>query len=239
MDSPQEAVTTAEQRPRDLHVMICMPVHGGVYPATAWAMTRAAVYFAQMPYDGTKKIAVEMCKSSNICEGRTRLVARAFSQGATHILWVDSDMKFREDVIPALLNHGKPIVGLNYPTKEMHSRPTAYQDSNEYVGPLWTKEESEGLAEVSHIGFGCLLVDMSVFDALDLPYFEMKALEPDYVATKTEDVYFCEKAREAGYQIFVDQDLSRQVAHVGDFEYTNFMANEAETVHQALYRELK
>ena len=34
-------------------------------------------------------------------------------------------------------------------------------------------------------------------------------------------------------------DLSRQVAHIGEFEYSNFLAREAEQVKQALYRDLK
>ncbi len=225
-------------KPRNLHVMICSPVLGDMKTGAAWALSNAKAYFAVMEYDGDKKVGWEICKSSNLCEGRTRLVSRAFDQGATHILWWDSDIKARVDVIPALLNHNKPIVALNYPTKDLNSRPTAYKDDEEFVGPLWTREESTGLVEVSHAGMGCMLVECSVYDALDLPYFHFEPMAPDFVKTGGEDVYFCRKAREAGFKIFVDHDLSKSVAHIGDFEYTNFWTNEAETVRQKLYQDL-
>jgi hypothetical protein len=35
-----------------------------------------------------------------------------------------------------------------------------------------------------------------------------------------EDIYFCFKAREAGFDIWLEQDISKQVAHVGTRAYT-------------------
>jgi hypothetical protein len=34
-------------------------------------------------------------------------------------------------------------------------------------------------------------------------------------------VFFCRKAREAGYEVLVDHDLSHQVKHIGTFEYSH------------------
>ncbi len=191
-----------------------------------------------MPYDGEKSIEVTFVGSSLLPEGRARLVSRGYDMEATHILWLDSDMKFPADVVARLLNHNKPVVAANYPRKNMEARPTAYLDSEDYVGPVWTGDKAEGLQQVTYCGMGVMLCDMRVFDALNLPFFAMEPQPPDFVKTVGEDVYFCKKLGDAGIEIFIDHDLSKQVAHIGEFEYTNFLSKEAEVVKQALYKDL-
>ena len=34
-----------------------------------------------------------------------------------------------------------------------------------------------------------------------------------------EDVYFCTMARVHGFEVWVDHDLSKEVTHIGQFEY--------------------
>jgi len=230
--------TAPAEKPRDLNVLICVPAHDRVNPGFAWSLARAMTFFATMPYDGNKKVDVTVVKSSNLAESRTILVSRAFTLGATHILWADTDMKFPEDAIPALLNRSVPVVGVNYPTKDLVPRPTAYADNDDYIGPIWTGDNSEGLVEASHCGMGLLLTDTRVFENMELPYFHFEPQGPDFIHTATEDVYFCRKARELGVKIYIDHDLSKRCAHLGDFEYTNNMAKQAEIVKQEAYREL-
>ena len=53
-----------------------------------------------------------------------------------------------------------------------------------------------------------------------------------------ETVGFCRRLGEAGIPVHIDHDLSKQLAHIGEFEFSNFLAREAEVVKQALYRDL-
>lgn len=195
-------------------------------------------FFAAMPYDGEKKVDVTIIRSSQLTEMRTRLVSRAYELEATHILWLDTDMKFPPDTIPRLLNHNVPVVAVNYPTKDMEARPTAYAENEHYIGPVWTTEKTTGLAEVTHAGMGIMLTDIRVFDLLDPPLFQFEPMPPDFIKQTGEDVYFCRKVREKGIPIFIDHDLSKQVAHIGDFEYTNSFSAKAEETKQQLYKEL-
>lgn len=233
-----EAAPTGDGKPRPLNILICVPCMDAVSSGFAYSLARAMSFFATLPYDGEKKVDVTFVKSSNLAESRTRLVSRAMSLEASHILWLDSDMKFPPDVIPTLLNHNVPVVGVNYPTKEIEARPTAYADNDTYTGPVWTTEKTEGLAEVSHCGMGVMLTDVRVFEALDLPYFHFEPAAPDFVHTTGEDVYFCRKLREKGFTLYIDHDVSKKCAHIGSYEYTAFHAKTAEEVKQALYREL-
>jgi len=126
---------------------------------------------------------------------------------------------------------------VNYPTKELESRPTAYTELDTYVGPAWTQEHHTGLLEVTSCGFGLMLIDMRVFDALgDAPWFQFTPMPPDFVKTETEDVFFCRKVREKGMPIVIDQDLSKLIAHIGDWEYTNKHADMCQATKQAIYR---
>lgn len=243
METAEAAIASLDvskaEKPRDLSILICCPVHDRCTPGFAYSISRAMAFFAAMPYDGKKNVDVTMVKSSNLAEGRTRLVSRAFQLEATHILWVDSDMKFPEDAIPALLNRAVPVIGVNYPTKEIEARPTAYADNDDYVGPVWSGDNAEGIAEVSHCGMGLMLTDVRVFEALELPYFSFEAQAPDFIHTATEDVYFCRKLKEKDIKVYIDHDLSKRCAHVGDFEYTNKFATQAEQTKQTLYRALE
>jgi hypothetical protein len=38
----------------------------------------------------------------------------------------------------------------------------------------------------------------------------------DYIG---EDVWFCRRAAQNGHKTYVDQDLSKQIHHIGTFEY--------------------
>jgi len=44
---------------------------------------------------------------------RQILAETALQQGATHLLWIDSDMKFPADMLMTFLRHDKPIIGIN------------------------------------------------------------------------------------------------------------------------------
>lgn len=231
--------TAPAEKPRDLNILICVPALDSIKTGCAYSIARALAFFAAMPYEGKKNVDVTFVKSSNLAESRTILVSRAFQLEATHILWVDSDMKFPEDAIPALLNHALPVVAVNYPTKDIEARPTAYADGDDYVGPVWSGDNSTGLCEVEHCGMGLMLVDVRVFEAIDLPYFHFEPQAPDFIHTATEDVYFCRKIAEKGIKVYIDHDLSKRCAHIGDFEYTNFLAKQAEQTKQTLYRSLE
>ena len=64
---------------------------------------------------------------------------------------------------------------------------------------------------VDKVGFGAVLIKMSVFDKIQQPYFVMEG-------ELGEDYYFCAKAKKAGFDIWVD--TGSVVAHAGTYFYT-------------------
>ena len=203
----------------DLRIAICTPVRA-LTAGYAWGLAEMVRCFLRAPYEGgSHDCATFIASGSILLEQRQRCVVEATKYDATHILWLDSDMKVPHDTIQALLRHGLPVVGANYGRTNVPSIPTAYRDDDEFTGPVYTREDSTGLEEVAHCGMGCLLTDIRVFDQITLPYF---LFEPARQGAKFrgEDVYFLGKLREKGIPTYIDHDLSKKVAHIGQFEWT-------------------
>ncbi len=226
------------EAPNELRILVCTPVYGDtVKRGYAHSVAQAMAFFAQVKKsDVPKQIDIEMAYSSNLIENRHILVSRAFQLEATHLLFWDSDIRAPADCILKLVNHHLPIVAVNYAKKEPEARPTAYLDTDEYVGPCYTQSQHTGLQAVSSCGFGLMLIEMSVLQKMQTPLFQFTQIGSEGIKTLTEDVFFCHKAREAGFDIVIDHDLSKQIAHLGDWEYLCSHSDIAQQAKQQLYR---
>lgn len=143
---------------------------------------------------------------------RAALVNKAVEKSCTHILWLDTDMRFPKDTLLRLLSHGKHVVAANYSTRQAPIIPIAVDEEKQ---PIF---ESKGLKEARSAPMGVMMTRTDVFLAMPKPYFAIgysKAID-DY---SPEDSFFCELARKHSYAIWIDGELSEQVRHVGTFEY--------------------
>lgn len=177
-----------------------------------------------------RNIGTDNVKTTTLEIGRIRQVTNALRKQCSHILFVDSDMTFPRDTLTRLLTHNVDIVGCTY---SMRRSPR-----------MLTHEGLEGdrnivlrrpRFEVASLGLGCVLVRTSVFKKISRPWFDVKFLEGfdpfDVEFIRSEDRRFCDKAREAGFQVWCDGHLSQEIGHVGTFE---FNLNHAEVPYSTL-----
>lgn len=204
----------------DLKVAVLIPSHSEWKAGFGYSLANMVANFAAAKYEGGKKeIEIINVNGSMLPEVRHRLVAEAMKWGATHALWLDSDMMFPRDTLQCLLRHNVPVVGVNYPRRMKPCIPTGHL-GNQNGGMLWTEPGDKSLVEVKHLGGGVMLVDMRVYDMIDLPFFMFEVTE-NKAGLRGEDVYFCEKVKAEGIPIFCDQELSNFIGHIGEYVYTH------------------
>lgn len=204
----------------DLRIAVCVPGDRGK-PGFIQSLSNMLIHFCLSPYrGGTLEVEMFSCTGSILPDVRHRCVAEAVKWDATHLLFLDDDMHFPRDTLHRLLAHNLPVVGANYVRRVFPPIPTAY--NLERTGKVHTRQDSTGLEEVSHFGTGIMLIDMRVFDTIQLPFFELKS-DKDGVRPKGEDVYFCHKCREAGISLLIDHDLSKEIGHYGELCFLNQM----------------
>jgi hypothetical protein len=143
-------------------------------------------------------------RMSLLPEGRNELVRQALADGADWLFWLDSDMLFPSTALDRLLAHHQHIVGATY----LRRTPPHRLLGAPHPGG-WG---AFGLTEMAVMPFGCMLVRRQVFEDLRTPWFRL-----DYEGAQPvgEDVGFCRRAIDAGYQIYNDDTLTLELGHVG------------------------
>jgi hypothetical protein len=149
-------------------------------------------------------------KSSLVMIGRNQIVEASRLAKATHLLFLDSDLTFPHDTLARLLAHGKDIVGGVYVQRVPPHHPLGMTLEGKH------EAVTQGLRRMKIMPTGCLLLRLDIFDKLQKPWFNTRAEGEKILG---EDYYFCERAREAGFEIWCDGDLSRELAHIGQKAY--------------------
>lgn len=163
-------------------------------------------------------------EEGSILVGQRRSVAQyAVDHDMDWILWIDSDMRFPPEALIRLLTHRKPIVAANYVTRTLPPIPVTHLDDRSNGKRLYTRPEDTGLVEVASTGMGLMLTAVEVFRKTPQPWFGEHWHE-EHQDYSGEDVWFCRSARENGFPVYIDQDLSQHVGHLGEVEFTNRMA---------------
>ena len=155
--------------------------------------------------------------------GRDKLAKMAIDQGFTHILWLDSDMIFNEDLLENLMLSGKSFV-----TGIAHARRAPHVSCifNE-IWPAVDRWEGhdypKGTFKIGGCGFACVLMETKVAEKVytinGTAFFPMKELG--------EDLAFCKRARDAGIELWAEPRV--WLGHIGHItvypEYEDLYAN--------------
>lgn len=162
-----------------------------------------------------ESIGVYTYGSSILPFSRQVLAQMAIEHQCTHTLWIDSDMSFPKDILNRFAGRSEKIIGINAMGRRPPFRTTAQSAPGVNID---TTPESTGLQKVSRIGFGVAWVATEVFTRMKKPWFEFTWVE-EFGCFRGEDYLFCDRAKDLGYEIHIDQDLSKLVHHIGAFNY--------------------
>lgn len=198
-------------------VGICIPARGTMEVGTAFDLAALVNYTNK-----NSKIEVNLYTSMGtlIFDQRNNMVQAALDDKCTHILFIDADMRFPKDSLVRLMSHNKAIVGVNATTRSEPVKPTAktleVNDDHVIWHPVVSKGKT-GVEKIDGIGCGVMLIDAVVFATLEKPWFYFEQLPQGKILG--EDIYFCIKSADIGYQTYVDHDLSLEIKHIGTYQY--------------------
>lgn len=200
-------------------VGICIPSRGDMEIGTAFDLAIMSAYDAKYR-DG--ELGVYTVSGTLIFDQREKLAKAAIEDGCDYILWIDADMRFPKTTIERLLQANKDIVGVNATTRTIPVKPTAknLEINIEEKTNSWFPVNSKGrtgLEQVTAIGCGVMLVKKEVFEKTPGPWFWFYQIPGGKVLG--EDVHFCVAAKDAGFDTWVDHDLTQEIGHVGQYTY--------------------
>lgn len=133
--------------------------------------------------------------------------------GWDYLLWIDADtIPIATACVDMLLEGRLDIVGGFYKLKVDGSERWSFKRSREWChvpNPQTDLACEAGFPRlaVEQMGAGFMLVHRRVYEAMPWPWYryETQPMDAEGVIVKTgEDCWFCDKARAAGFEIFVD-----------------------------------
>lgn len=153
-------------------------------------------------------------KWGNTVNARNEIVEECLKDDFTHLFFMDSDMAFPEFTLQRLLLHDVDIVAGYYLKKiPMFDPVVLLQNNNGSLYKTYLPEETDTLVEVATIGTGCCLIKRKILESFKWPWFEYIPYPDGKHRFQTEDVVFCDKAREKGFKIYCDPTVS--CVHIG------------------------
>jgi len=212
----------SETRPHAV-VAICIPATDHVATYFAYDLARMMSWTAINCPD-TIEMKIIIATGSLIPRQRETLIDTVLKvPEITHILFLDSDMRFPKNLLPRLLTHDVDAVCASYTERSQPFRPVAFATSKDYGQRVWTRPEDTGTVRIAACGFGVMLLQTEMIRKMAKPRF-MVGYNPATADRPEgghmgEDVYFCMKMEAMGVPLLLDHDVTKEVAHIGRFDF--------------------
>ena len=141
--------------------------------------------------------------------GRDKLAKKAIDEGFSHVLWLDDDMVFKEDLLDDLMFCGKPFVtGLAVGRRAPHCS-CVFKEIYPKVERWTFTEYPSSPFRIYGCGFACVLIETKVLEKVWVThgtcFFPTRELG--------EDVAFCKRAMDLHFEIWAEPTV--QLGHVG------------------------
>lgn len=176
-------------------------------------------------------VNIDIKKGSMIFDARNEAAMDAITQEADRVLWIDTDMVFKNDMMErmsARLDHGCEMVcGLFFkriiPTSPVIYKklepPTIDERGHEVPGVIpYTDYPKDSLFEVEGCGFGAVMMTTELLIDVWNAFKQAPFMPLDWCG---EDMAFCYKVRQLGRKIWCDSSI--KVGHMGKIEFNEQM----------------
>jgi hypothetical protein len=169
-----------------------------------------AVSLAIQAYPLGSSVTIKSLRGMQVAEARNIIAEAALAERAKYLWFIDDDTAPPAFAIKKLVyalekNPDAAICGGIYFTRDVIPEPCVFKEPGQ--GCFWNWHIDE-VFECGGIGTGCMLIRTEIFSKLEKPWFKTIdecPIEKDpngpWTVQETDDLYFCEKVRAAGYKI--------------------------------------
>lgn len=168
----------------------------------------------EVPFD------LEIISGTLVYFARDSIARKAINEGYTHVLWLDSDMVFSDDILDDLMFSGKQFVTGIYHARRIGHASCIFKTIDIQKGIERFDEYPTDTFEIAGCGFGCVLTDTMILRDVMLKYESCFTPLPQY----GEDLAFCLRASQMGHKIWCEPSVV--CGHIGhltvypeDYEY--------------------
>lgn len=182
-------------------VLIAVPTFENIAPETFRSIFRNA------KNSRVENLDFDFIKGYDCARARNKIVKKAIEGKYDYILMVDSDIIIPDDAIKRFYDWDFKVVFGYSPRKDDPLVTELYKRNSG-----WGKENRFGMKELSESdvdlvltdggSFGCVWLSTDIFEKLKPPYFEYVNYANGEALS--EDLYFCQKARDAGIELLIN-----------------------------------
>jgi len=131
---------------------------------------------------------------------------------SSHLFFVDNDVCFSPETLDRLVARNKDIIAAPYNRRTLppESMVKMMVDGEIVSGNI--SELPKEPFKCYALGTGCMLIKMEVFEKIKRPWFFYGRYDEEEMG---EDIWFCKKAHEAGYDVWADPTC--QIGHLGEY----------------------
>lgn len=213
---------------KDVYIHIAIPAYNGMMHESCFiSLLQFLIEASKLGMNWTLDT---MGNESLIPRARNNLAGKFLhNKKATHMMFIDSDIRFKPEDLIKLIEADKDICCGAYPVKKLPAQLV--------INELDNGEKEGELVEVSTAGTGFMLIKRKVFDKMIEKYPKTKynehvglgkqyepylyALFDTDISTEghylSEDWTFCLRWRAIGGKVWIHKGVS--LGHVGQYEY--------------------
>jgi hypothetical protein len=136
--------------------------------------------------------------------------------GATHVMFIDSDITFEPQHVTKLLDHNEDIVGAAYSKRVSPFITTAWYNIDHWDTWVRVRDIDADLVQVDAIALGFCLIKTAVFDQLQLPWFQLGFYNGQYTG---EDIEFFRTVKNSEIPVWLDVNVTKELGHLGTYEF--------------------
>lgn len=194
----------------EIRLAICIPTRDTMHSGCTYSLYNLAKVLNEYNIDNK----LFLSPGTLIANQRHELVLAAKEWNATHVMFIDSDIEFSPENVIALIEFNELIVGAAYSKRVPPFITTAWHKIYDWNSHINIAKQTDSHILVECMALGFCLINMSVFDQLELPWFIL-GYDKTVNQYTGEDIEFFRQCTENKIPIWLDIATTCELGHLG------------------------